>query len=143
MILVFHHLQKDKQSKQRQWLCKLGQKRRESSKRNYYIISPRVIIKAIIIIYILSHGGVLFNHHNRECVCVCKNVCVCVCVCMPVLICSIIIMTLSMLELKSPLRGIYLFLQEKVGIKLEAFGMYLNCPIDKEDGTSWVFIQVW
>ena len=29
---------------------KLGQKRRESSKRNYYIISPRMIIKAIIII---------------------------------------------------------------------------------------------
>jgi len=29
---------------------KLGKKRRESSKRNYYDISPRVIIKAIIII---------------------------------------------------------------------------------------------
>ena len=29
---------------------KLGKKRRKSSKRNYYIISPRVIIKAIIII---------------------------------------------------------------------------------------------
>jgi len=29
---------------------KLGKQRRESSKRNYYIISPRVIIKAIIII---------------------------------------------------------------------------------------------
>jgi len=29
---------------------KLGKKRRESSKRNYYIISPRVTIKAIIII---------------------------------------------------------------------------------------------
>jgi len=29
---------------------KLGKKRRESSKRNYYIISPRVIIKAIVII---------------------------------------------------------------------------------------------
>jgi len=28
---------------------KLGKKRRESSKRNYYIFSPRVIIKAIII----------------------------------------------------------------------------------------------
>ena len=28
---------------------KLGKKRRESSKRNYYIISPRVIIKSIII----------------------------------------------------------------------------------------------
>jgi len=29
---------------------KLGKRRRESSKRNYYIISPRVIIKAIITI---------------------------------------------------------------------------------------------
>ena len=28
---------------------KLGKKRRESSKRNYYIVSPRVIVKAIII----------------------------------------------------------------------------------------------
>ena len=45
---VFHHLQKDKQRKRRRSL-KLGKKRRESSKRNYYIISPRVIIKAIII----------------------------------------------------------------------------------------------
>ena len=48
---VFHHLQKDKQRKQRNSL-KLGKKRRESSKRNYYIISPRVIIKAIIIMMI-------------------------------------------------------------------------------------------
>jgi len=46
---VFHHLQKDKQRKQHHTL-KLGKKRQESSKRNYYIISPRVIIKAIIII---------------------------------------------------------------------------------------------
>jgi len=30
---------------------KLGKKRRESSKRNYYIMSPRVIIKPIIIIW--------------------------------------------------------------------------------------------
>ena len=45
---VFQHLQKDKQRKQRHSL-KLGKKRRESYKRNYYIISPRVIIKAIII----------------------------------------------------------------------------------------------
>ena len=44
---VFHHLQKDKQRKQCHSL-KLGKKRRESSKRSYYIISPRVIIKAII-----------------------------------------------------------------------------------------------
>jgi len=42
-------LQKDKQCKQRHSF-KLGKERRESSKRNYYIISPRVIIKAIIII---------------------------------------------------------------------------------------------
>ena len=46
---VFHHLHKDKQRKQHHSL-KLGTKRRESSKRNYYIISPRMIIKAIIII---------------------------------------------------------------------------------------------
>jgi len=45
---VFNHLQKDKQRKQRHSL-KLGKKRREISKRNYYIISPRVLIKAIII----------------------------------------------------------------------------------------------
>jgi len=48
-VSVFHHLQKDKQCKQRHSL-KLGKKRRQSSKRNYYIISPRVIIKATIII---------------------------------------------------------------------------------------------
>jgi len=30
---------------------KLGRKRRKSSKRNYYTISPRVMIKAIIIIW--------------------------------------------------------------------------------------------
>jgi len=53
---VFHHLQKDRQRKQRLSL-KLGKKRRKSSKRNYYIISPRVIIKAIIIML-------------RACVCV-------------------------------------------------------------------------
>jgi len=34
---------------------KLGKKRRESSKRNYYIISPRVIIKAIIIMCIYTY----------------------------------------------------------------------------------------
>jgi len=47
-LLVFHHLQKDKERKQRHSL-KLGKKGRESSKRNYYVV-PRVIIKAIIII---------------------------------------------------------------------------------------------
>ena len=55
---IFHHLQKDKQRKQRHSL-KIGKKRRESSKHNYYIISPRVIIKAIIIIiytYIHPHA---------------------------------------------------------------------------------------
>jgi len=46
---VFHHLQKDNKRKQRHSL-KLGKKRRENSKRNYYNISPRVIIKAIIVI---------------------------------------------------------------------------------------------
>jgi len=50
---VFQHLQKDKKRKQRHSL-KLGKKRRESSKRNYYIISPRVTIKAIIIITLLG-----------------------------------------------------------------------------------------
>ena len=44
----FHHLHEDKQRKQRHSL-KLGKKRRESSKRNHYIIFSRVIIKAIII----------------------------------------------------------------------------------------------
>jgi len=32
---------------------KLGKKRRESSKRNYHIISPRVIIQAIIILFFI------------------------------------------------------------------------------------------
>jgi len=45
VVSVFQHLQKDKQHHS----LKLGKKTRESSKRNYYIISPRVIIKAIII----------------------------------------------------------------------------------------------
>ena len=46
---------KDKQRKQHHSL-KLGMKRRESSKRNYYIIFPRVIIEAIIIIVkIVAH----------------------------------------------------------------------------------------
>jgi len=47
-FFVFHHLHEDKRRKQRDSL-ELGKKRRESSKRNYYIISPRVITKAIII----------------------------------------------------------------------------------------------
>ena len=40
-VKIFHHLQKDKQRKQRHSLCKVGKKRRKSSKRNHYIISPR------------------------------------------------------------------------------------------------------
>ena len=52
-VFQFFHLQKDKQRKQRHSL-KLGKKRRESSERNYYIISPRVIIKPIIIIIEMS-----------------------------------------------------------------------------------------
>jgi len=43
-----NQFKKDKQRKHRHSL-KLGKKNRESSKRNYYIISPKVIIKAIII----------------------------------------------------------------------------------------------
>ena len=46
---VFHHLQEDKQRRQRHSLCEARYKRRDSFKRNYYIISPRVIIKATII----------------------------------------------------------------------------------------------
>ena len=42
---------------------KLGKKRRESSKRNYYIISARVIIRAIIIIT---------NHCQVFCPCSCS-----------------------------------------------------------------------
>ena len=46
---------------------KLGKKRRENSKRNYYIISPRVIIKAIIIIhtYIQTHTHKHAHTHTR------------------------------------------------------------------------------
>jgi len=77
---VFHHLQKDKQRKQRHSL-KLSKKRRESSKRNYYIISPRVIIKAIIITtcrdfdigqWTPGHGrggGAIHGKHEKEAVC--------------------------------------------------------------------------
>jgi len=66
---VFHHLQKDKQRKQRHSL-KLGKKRRESSKRSYYIISPRVIIKAIIIIIFvfdrMVHTDICIWYSSRE-----------------------------------------------------------------------------
>jgi len=37
-------------------LLKLGNKRQECSERNYYIISPRVIIKATIIMLMLGRG---------------------------------------------------------------------------------------
>jgi len=57
---IFHHLQKDKQRKPRQSL-KLGKKRLESSKGNYYTISSRVIIKALIII----NWGCLFKHLKK------------------------------------------------------------------------------
>ena len=43
---------------------KLGKKRRESSKRNYYIISPRVIIKAIIIINQHTKGMETTRHRS-------------------------------------------------------------------------------
>ena len=59
---VFHHLQKDTQRKQRHSL-KLSKKRRESSKRKYYILSPRVIIKAIIII---KHTQTTQTHRSRQ-----------------------------------------------------------------------------
>ena len=40
---------------------KLGKQKRESSKRNYYIISPRVIIKAIIIISAMQRLNNFFS----------------------------------------------------------------------------------
>jgi len=46
---IFHHLQKDKQRNNDTQYVKLGKKWRESSKHNYYVIAPRVIIKATII----------------------------------------------------------------------------------------------
>jgi len=51
---------------------KLDKKRRESSNRNYYIISPRVMIKAIIIIhtrtnvYTLSYFHMHIYFHTRS-----------------------------------------------------------------------------
>ena len=60
---------------------KLGKKRREISKRNYYIISPRMIIKAIIIIFspsvelmctqTLSHDTAICDSN----LVVCRDVC--------------------------------------------------------------------
>jgi len=40
---------------------KLGKKRRESFKRNYYIISARMIVKAILILHI-----VCFNKNQNQ-----------------------------------------------------------------------------
>jgi len=48
-VSQFSSSAKNKQRKQRHSL-KLGKERRESSKHNYYIISPIVIVKAVIII---------------------------------------------------------------------------------------------
>ena len=56
---------------------KLGKKRRESSKRNYYIISPGVIIKAIIIINKLKvekHAAWTKNTHAEQLFCSCNVV---------------------------------------------------------------------
>jgi len=53
MFFSFSSSAKGQTRKQRHSL-KLGKKRRESSKGNYYIISPRVIIKATIIITTLE-----------------------------------------------------------------------------------------
>jgi len=55
----------EKQRKQRHSL-KLGKKRRESSKRNYYIISPRVIIKAIIIRILLTRKSLIRRFKGLE-----------------------------------------------------------------------------
>jgi len=49
-ISHFHHLQKGPPTQTTPLLCKGLVKKDESSKRNYYMISPRVIIKAIIVI---------------------------------------------------------------------------------------------
>ena len=66
---------------------KLGKKRRESSKRNYYIISPRVIIKAIINITFSAIAGgdsfdleVTFKSNANLSLWYLINVCVCICV---------------------------------------------------------------
>jgi len=45
---------------------KVGKKRLENYKRNYYIISPRVIIKAIIIISIGTILLVCFMYTSHE-----------------------------------------------------------------------------
>jgi len=64
-LSVFHHLQKDKRRKQRRSL-KLDKKRRESSKHNYYIISPRAIIKTIIDQPWIFPQGEAMNFYNHS-----------------------------------------------------------------------------
>jgi len=49
MFSVSHHLQKDNNANNATHYAKLGEKGRKKSKPNYYIISLRVIIKALII----------------------------------------------------------------------------------------------
>jgi len=64
-IFSFSTSAKRKQCKQRHSL-KLGKKRRESFKRNYYITSPRVIIKAIIIIILVLNNLASFSKHLKS-----------------------------------------------------------------------------
>jgi len=52
---------------------KLGKKRQESSKRNYYIIFPRVIIKAIIIMFQISDVDLLEQIYDSTTVCLAPN----------------------------------------------------------------------
>ena len=63
-----------------------------SSKRNYYMISPRVIIKAIIIADWAMGGAGLLLPLSNVCVCVCESVCVCVCVGVCVCVCMCVCM---------------------------------------------------
>jgi len=73
---------------------KLGKKRRKSSKRNYYMICPKVKTKAIIITVVLGEYFIESSPQIdvRVCVRVCAcvytrmrvfmSVCICACVCM-------------------------------------------------------------
>ena len=67
MFSVFITCEKTNNTNNATRCVKLGQKRRESSKRNYYIISLRVIIKAIIVItwYVYYNHRVRY-HCNQE-----------------------------------------------------------------------------
>ena len=70
---------------------KLGNKRRESSKRNHFIVSSRVIIKAIIII--LSTGACAGMYVVKvsvdTSVCICEHTLHSVCSCMHSLLISV------------------------------------------------------